>query len=66
MLTSLTTLIAVLSLLVFGGGAIFDFALCMTIGVIAGTYSTIFIATPVMVAWYKGRRPGMASVRKNA
>ena len=60
MLTSLTTLIAVLSLLVFGGGAIFDFALCMTIGVIAGTYSTIFVAMPVMLAWYKGRRPGMA------
>ena len=60
MLTSLTTLLAVLSLLVFGGGAIFDFALCMTIGVIAGTYSTIFVATPVMLAWYKGRKPGMA------
>ena len=60
MLTSLTTLLAVLSLLVFGGGAIFDFALCMTIGVIAGTYSTIFIATPTMLAWYKGRKPGMA------
>lgn len=59
-LTSLTTLLAVLSLLIFGGGAIFDFALCMTIGVIAGVYSTIFIATPVMLAWYKGRRPGMA------
>lgn len=63
MLTSLTTLLAVLSLLVFGGGAIFDFALCMTIGVIAGTYSTIFIATPVMLAWYKGRKPAMAKAR---
>lgn len=64
MLTSLTTLIAVLSLLVFGGGAIFDFALCMTIGVIAGTYSTIFIATPVMLAWYKGRKPNMAKAAR--
>ena len=63
MLTSLTTFLAVLSLLVFGGGAIFDFALCMTIGVIAGTYSTIFIAIPVMFAWYKGRKPGMAKAR---
>ncbi len=62
-ITSLTTLLAVLSLLVFGGGAIFDFALCMTIGVIAGIYSTIFIATPVMAAWYKGRRPAMAKNR---
>lgn len=63
MLTSLTTLLAVLSLLAFGGGAIFDFALCMTIGVIAGTYSTIFIATPVMLAWYKGRKPKLAKAR---
>ena len=59
-ITSLTTLLAVLALLIFGGGAIFDFALCMTIGIVAGIYSTIFIATPVMLAWYKGKRPGMA------
>ncbi|MBQ7722173.1 MAG: protein translocase subunit SecD [Kiritimatiellae bacterium] len=57
LLTSVTTLLACLSLFVFGGGAIFDFALCMLIGVIVGTYSSIFIATPVMLAWYKGRRP---------
>ena len=57
LLTSLTTLLACLSLFVFGGGAIFDFALCMLIGVIVGTYSSVFIATPVMMAWYKGRRP---------
>ena len=59
----MTTFLAVLSLLVFGGGAIFDFALCMTIGVIAGTYSTIFVATPTMLAWYKGRKPNMAKQR---
>lgn len=64
MLTTLTTLLAVLSLLVFGGGAIFDFALCMTIGVIAGTYSTIFVAMPVMFAWYKGHKPGMAKAAR--
>jgi preprotein translocase subunit SecF len=33
---------------------------------IAGTYSTLFIATPVMVAWYKGRRPGFAADGKKA
>jgi len=27
---------------------------------VAGTYSTIFIATPIMLAWYRGRRPGFA------
>lgn len=59
-ITSVTTFLAVLALLIFGGGAIFDFALCMTLGIVAGVYSTIFIATPVMIAWYRGRRPGMA------
>ncbi len=52
-LTSLTTLFTVVSLLVFGGGAIFDFALALFIGIIVGTYSTIFIATPVMLLWHK-------------
>jgi SecD/SecF fusion protein len=59
-LTSLSTLIATLSLFIFGGGAINDFALAMLIGLVAGTYSTIFIATPVMLAWYKGHRPAFA------
>jgi len=62
-LTSLTTLIAVLVLFIFGGGSINDFALAMLIGVIAGTYSTIFIAAPIMLAWYKGRRPGFATTK---
>ena len=56
-LTSLTTLLAALALFVFGGGAINDFALAMVIGLVVGTYSSIFIATPVMVAWYRGKRP---------
>ncbi len=64
-LTSLTTIIALLVLFIFGGGAINDFALAMLIGVVAGTFSTIFIATPVMLAWYHGRRPGFATVKKH-
>ena len=56
-LTSLTVLISTAVLFIFGGGAINDFALAMLIGLIAGTYSTIFVATPVMLAWYKGRHP---------
>jgi preprotein translocase SecF subunit len=50
LLTSLTTLLSVAMLMVFGGGAIFDFALALFIGVIAGTYSSAFISTPVMLA----------------
>jgi len=59
-LTSISTLIATLSLFIFGGGAINDFALAMLIGLVAGTYSTIFIATPIMLAWYRGHRPAFA------
>jgi preprotein translocase SecF subunit len=50
LLTSLTTLLSVGMLMVFGGGAIFDFALAIFIGVIAGTYASAFIASPVMLA----------------
>ena len=56
-ITSVTTFFAVLALFCFGDGSIFDFALTMLIGVIAGTYSSIFIATPIMFWWYKGKRP---------
>ena len=56
-ITSATTFFAVLALFAFGDGSIFDFALTMLIGVIAGTYSSMFIATPVMLWWYRGKRP---------
>lgn len=59
-LTSTTVVIAAASLFIFGGGAINDFALTMLIGLIVGTYSSVFIATPVMIAWYRGHRPGLA------
>ena len=56
-ITSVTTFFAVFALFAFGDGSIFDFALTMLIGVVAGTYSSVFIATPVMMWWYKGKRP---------
>ncbi len=56
-ITSLTTFFAVMALFAFGDGSIFDFALTMLIGIIAGTFSSNFIATPVMMWFYKGRRP---------
>ena len=59
-LTSVTTLITISMLLFFGGGAIFDFALALCIGVLVGTYSSIFVATPVMLLWYRGRKPDFA------
>lgn len=48
-LTSLTTLLSVAVLLIFGGGAIKDFALTLFIGIVVGTFSSIFIATPVVL-----------------
>ncbi len=50
-ITSLTTLLAVVSLFIFGTGPIRDFALAMIVGVIVGTYSSIFIASPVLLGW---------------
>lgn len=52
-LTSFTTLITVTMLLVFGGGAIKDFALALFIGILVGTYSSIFVATPIVLFWHK-------------
>lgn len=58
-LTNLATMITVVTLMVFGGGTIFDFSLALFIGMISGTYSTIYIATPVVIGWHKGKRPNL-------
>lgn len=50
-LTSLTTLITVLALLFLGGGTVHDFAFAMTVGIIVGTYSSIYIASPILILW---------------
>jgi preprotein translocase subunit SecF len=51
--TSLTVLFVLLSLLLFGGATIKYFVLALFVGVIAGTYSSIFIASPILVIWEK-------------
>ena len=53
-------LIPSLALMIWGGGAINDFALAMTIGIVVGTYSSIYVATPVVLWFYRGRRPEFA------
>jgi preprotein translocase subunit SecF len=52
-----TTLLAVLGLYLFGGEVLRGFSFTMVIGVLVGTYSTVFIAVP-FVNWWYGRRPG--------
>ncbi|RLB73037.1 MAG: protein translocase subunit SecF, partial [Deltaproteobacteria bacterium] len=51
LLTSGTTLLVVLALFVLGGGVIHNFAFAMLIGVLVGTYSSIFVASPVLIFW---------------
>lgn len=51
--TSSTTLLAVLSLLVFGGEVLSDFSLALLLGVLVGTYSSVFVASPIIVEWEK-------------
>ena len=50
-LTSGTTLIVITALFILGGGVIHDFAFALMVGVVVGTYSSIFVASPVLIAW---------------
>jgi preprotein translocase subunit SecF len=65
-LTSGLTFLAVLSLFLFGGEVLRGFSLVLVVGVIVGTYSSIFIASPVVVFWQqrygKGRVPERSRV----
>jgi SecD/SecF fusion protein len=53
--TSLTTLIVLLAIFIFGGESIRGFMFALIVGVIVGTYSSVFIATPVMYDTQKGK-----------
>jgi len=56
LLTSATTLLAALSLYIFGAGVINDFSFVFIIGILTGTFSSIFIASPIFFWWHKGDR----------
>lgn len=51
--TSFTTLLALSAILIFGGASIRDFVLALSIGIFIGTYSSIFVASPLLVIWEK-------------
>ncbi len=51
--TTMTTLFVLISLLLFGGESIFYFILALSVGVAVGTYSSIFLATPLLVLWQR-------------
>jgi len=50
--TSFSSMLALSAILIFGGSTIKDFALALLIGIFVGTYSSIFIASPVLVVWH--------------
>ena len=58
-ITSGTVFLATLSLYIFGGGVINDFAFTFLVGIITGTYSSIYIASAIVLWWHKGDRPNI-------
>jgi len=56
-ITSGTVFLATMSLYIFGGGPVNDFAFTFLVGIITGTYSSIYIASALVLWWHKGQRP---------
>jgi preprotein translocase subunit SecF len=55
-LTSLTTLVVVAALFALGGGIIHDFSFALLVGVLVGTYSSVYVASPILLAWQARRK----------
>ncbi|MCP4344258.1 MAG: protein translocase subunit SecF [Desulfobacterales bacterium] len=53
MLTSITTLVVVISLFILGGGVIHDFAFALIVGIVIGTYSSVYVASPILLSWHE-------------
>ncbi|HTV40168.1 MAG TPA: protein translocase subunit SecD [Candidatus Sulfotelmatobacter sp.] len=60
-ITSGTVFLATLALYICGGGEINDFAYTFLVGIITGTYSSIYIAAPFVLWWHKGQRPNIGA-----
>ena len=60
-ITSGTVFLATLSLFIWGGGVINDFAFTFLVGIIVGTYSSIYIASVIVLWWHKGERPNIGA-----
>lgn len=62
LMTSITTLLVVFCLFVLGGGVIHDFALALLIGIVVGTYSSVFVASPILLGFGPGSHVGEGEV----
>ncbi|MFY8200580.1 MAG: protein translocase subunit SecDF, partial [Pirellula staleyi] len=65
LLTSSTTIIAILLMYIFGGEGIHGFAYCLLIGILVGTYSSIFVATPVLLWFIKREQSAKLAAKVN-
>ncbi len=63
--TTLTTLLPIVTILIFGGDTLKDFAFALLLGVFLGAYSSVFVASPVLAIW-KQREPRYAALRERA
>jgi preprotein translocase subunit SecF len=66
LMTAFTFLLAVLSLLLFGGDVLRDFSLALTIGIVVGSYSSIFVASALVYEWRMRARRQAVGVKKQA
>lgn len=64
-ITSGTVFLATIALYLFGGGAINDFAFTFLVGILTGTYSSIYIASALVLWWHKGQKPAMTAAQVN-
>ncbi len=62
LITGGAVILSTLSLLIFGGGVINDLAFTFLVGTLAGTYSSLLIASPLVLRWHKGQRPKLGTV----
>jgi SecD/SecF fusion protein len=63
-LTSTVTLIPILCLFLLGGAVLRDFSLAIIVGVVVGTYSSIFIASPIVLWWTRARGQSTSTLRR--
>ena len=60
-ITAGTVFLATLSLYIFGGGVVNDFAFTFLVGILTGTYSSIYISSALVLWWHRGQRPALGS-----